>query len=119
MRRLLNYTANGLVNTVITYGLYLLLVQFIDYRVAIVIVYCVGIIILYYLHGTFVFGAPGHFGRFVVIYIGLMLVNMLLTWIFVSTLQWPEELAQVPSIAVVFLLGFALNQRFVYSGARK
>ena len=117
MRKLIQYVLNGALNTVITYGLYLLLVHYIDYRIAIVIVYAVGICLLYFLHGAFVFDARGHLGLFAGVYVGLMLVNMLITWSLVEGLQWSKEIAQLPAIVVAFVLGFVINKRFVFSGA--
>ena len=115
MRKFLQYGLNGAINTVVTYGLYVLLVRFIDYRIAIVLVYIVGIALLYYLHSALVFGAPGRIGSFVMIYVCLMVVNIVLTWSIVESLNWSKEAAQLPAILVVFIVGFVLNKRFVFS----
>lgn len=114
MKKLLLYGANGAFNTALTYALYLLLIKVLDYRVAIVLVYAVGICLSYLLNGAVVFQARGRFGFFVLVYVGLLLVNLLITWLLVARFAWSEELAPLPAVAVVFILGFVINKHAVF-----
>jgi len=45
------YAGNGIINTIVCYGLLLVLVNLIDYRLAIVLVYIPGIFLSYFLNG--------------------------------------------------------------------
>jgi putative flippase GtrA len=115
MKKFLLYGLNGVVNTVVTYALYVLLVQVIDYRIAVVISYSLGICLSYLLNGAIVFGTYGRFRLFVVVSLLLMALNLAITWSVAEGLHWPKELAQLPAIAVVFVVGFFVNRRFVFS----
>lgn len=119
VRKLFKYAINGFVNTAITYGLYLLLIQVIDYRIAIVSCYCVGMVISYYLNRLTVFRSPGHFGRFVVLYLSMLMLNMSVTAGLVEILGWSAALAQVPAIALVFAVGYIINGLWVFRPLRR
>jgi putative flippase GtrA len=116
MRQLLLYGVNGVINTALSYGLFVVLANLIDYRAAVVISYGVGMYSSYLLNGAIVFGASGRLGRFIAVNLGLMGVNLALTWTLVEEFAWLKELAQLAAIAVVFLLGFALNKALVFGG---
>ena len=114
MKKLLLYGVNGAVNTAVTYALYLLLIKVLDYRVAIVLVYAVGIWLSYLVNGAVVFGVRGQFVLFILVYISLLLVNVLITWLMVERFTWSRETALGPAIAVVFVLGFVINKHLVF-----
>lgn len=118
MRQFLFYSLNGLLNTAVTYTLFLMLIHFVDYRLAIVAVYAVGICLSYALNRTWVFVQYGNFYAFVAVSLGLMLVNMNVTSLLVEQFGWPVAQAQLCSIVVVFLVGFIVNKRFVFTRAR-
>ena len=111
---MLRYGANGVFNTAVTYALYLLLIKVLDYRVAIVLVYAVGICLSYLVNGAVVFQARGRFAFFVLVYVGLLVVNLLITWSLVERFAWSEEFAPLPAVAVVFVLGFVINKYVVF-----
>jgi putative flippase GtrA len=115
MRRFLLYGLNGLINTAITYALYVVLVRFVDYRIAIVAVYGVGIAISYVLNGAIVFGATGHLPRFIGVYALMLLLNIATTSCLVEFGGWSAVLAQLPAIALVYVFGFFLNRQFVFN----
>ncbi len=114
MKKFLLYGLNGAVNTLVTYGIYVLLCQIMDYRIAIVLVYAIGIAISYILNGVIVFGRPGHLWRFIAIYLCMLGLNMSITASLVSV-HWSPELAQIPAIGVAFVVGFLLNKRYAFA----
>ena len=114
MKKLLLYGANGFINTAVTYGLYLLLIKVLDYRVAAVLVYAFGICLSYWVNGAIVFRARGQFVSFVFLYIGLLLLNLVITWLLVERYAWSKVIAPLPAIAVVLVLGFVINKHVIF-----
>jgi putative flippase GtrA len=115
MKKFLLYGVNGVINTVASYALYVLLLQVMDYRISVVISYCAAVGLSYALNGAIVFGMYGRFWRFAFVSLFLMSLNLLITWSLVEALEWRKEFAQLPAIAAVFVIGFFVNQRFVFS----
>ena len=118
MRKFLLYGVNGVVNTAISYGCYVLLLEVIDYRIAVAIAYALGVCVSYKLNGAAVFGMYGRFWMFAFVSVFLLSLNLLVTSFLVQVMHWWKELAQLPAILVVFVAGFLLNQRFVFNLAR-
>ncbi len=115
IKKMILYAGNGIINAVITYGLFILLSNFIDYRIAIVLVYIPGIFISYFLNGRIVFNNKGHLLSFVVITVLMLGTNVLITWILVTGLHILKEISQLIAIGIVFLLGYSLNKRYSFS----
>ena len=115
MRKFLLYGMNGILNTVVSYVVFILLAQVVDYRLAIVVAYSLGAAQSYLLNGAVVFRTNGSFTLFVCVSIFLMLVNIGITWTLVDELRFPKEVAQLPAIGVVYILGYWINSRFVFS----
>jgi len=113
-RKSIRYGLNGIINTVITYGLFLVISEYVDYRIAIGIAYVIGIIISFFLNGKFVFKAKGKFGLFISIMITMFLVNLSITWILVESFMMQKEWAQLLAILLVFGLGYILNKKFTF-----
>ena len=114
MKKLLLYGASGAINTAVTYGLYLLLIRTLDYRVAAVLVYAFGIGLSYLMNGAIVFRARGQFAFFVLLYIGLLMLNLFITWLLVERFAWSQAIAPVPAVAVVLVLGFLINKHVIF-----
>ena len=117
-RRLFLYFANGIINTVVTYGLFLLISRVIDYRISITISYIVGICLSYFLNSKIVFKSKGKFHIFILVNVCMLLTNIMITWFFVENFNTPKEYAQIVAITVVFVLGFILNKRFSFLSYR-
>ena len=113
-KKLVRYGASGSINTVITYVLFLILSQYIDYRITIGIVYVIGIVISFFLNRKFVFKVKGKFGIFAIIMIIMFLVNLMITWILVESFNIEKEWAQLFAIFVVFGLGYILNKQYAF-----
>jgi len=115
IKKMILYAGNGIINTVVTYGLFILLSNFIDYRLAIALVYIPGIFLSYFLNGKLVFNNKGHLLTFVVITLLMMGTNIVITWILVEVFKLPKEVSMLIAIGIVFLLGYSLNKRYSFS----
>ena len=114
LKKLVLYGTNGIINTIITYGLFLIISEYIDYRITIGIVYVIGIVISFFLNRKFVFKVKGKFGIFAIIMITMFLVNLMITWILVESFNIEKEWAQLFAIFVVFGLGYILNKQYAF-----
>jgi len=115
IKKMMLYAGNGIINGVVCYGLFLIISNFIDYRVTIVLVYIPGIFISYFLNGKIVFNNKGNLLTFVVITLLMMGTNVAITWILVEVFKLPKEVSILVAIGIVFLLGYSLNKRYSFS----
>lgn len=118
-KKLILYGTNGIINTAFTYGLFLLISNYIDYRISIALAYIPGIYLSYLLNGKIVFKNKGRIGVFAIVNTAMFLLNLTITWILVQDIHVSKELAQLFAIGVVFLTGFLLNKRFSFSVRHK
>jgi putative flippase GtrA len=118
MKKFLLYGFNGIINTIVTYGLFLLISNYIDYRITIALVYIPGVYLSYVLNGRITFKSKGCFGIFVIISIAMFFTNLVITWTLVQDFHVTKELSQLFAIGVVFIIGFLLNKRFSFSSIR-
>jgi putative flippase GtrA len=114
IKRMILYAGNGIINTVLCYGLFIVISNFIDYRIAIVLVYIPGILLSYFLNGKIVFKNRGRFLIFVVVTLLMMGVNVVVTWFLVDTFRVSKEVSMLIAIGIVFILGYSLNKRFSF-----
>ena len=94
----------GGVNTLLTYLLYLLLLNVVSYQICYIISYLVGILFSYYANSKFVFSVPLNIRKmltFPFIYVGQYGVGTVILWILVAKVNIAEEFAP---ILVMFLL---------------
>ena len=116
VKKILLYAGNGIINTVLTYALFIVISNFVDYRVAIVIVYIPGILLSYFLNQRIVFNKRGNLIIFFIISIIMMGTNVVATWLLVQVFHIAKEVSQLIAIGIVFLLGYTLNKRYSFSG---
>jgi putative flippase GtrA len=114
IKKMTLYAGNGIINTIVCYGLFILLSNFIDYRVAIILVYVPGIFLSYFLNGKIVFNNKGHFLTFAMITILMAGANVVITWILVEVVRLSKEVSMLFAIGIVFLLGYSLNKRYSF-----
>jgi putative flippase GtrA len=110
----LRFLASGAFNTLITYGVYLALLQVWPYWLSYTFAFASGIALAYVLNRYFVFRASG--GRYgpvlvLVIYIGQFLMGLGLVAVWVHWLNGPVALAPIFSIALSLPLTFILNRK--------
>ena len=108
------YAGNGIINGVVCYGLFLIISNFIDYRVAIVLVYIPGIFISYFLNGKIVFNNKGNLLIFATITILMMGLNVVTTWMLVAVFHISKQVSMLIAIGLVFLIGYSLNRRYSF-----
>jgi putative flippase GtrA len=114
IKKMMLYAGNGIINGVVCYGLFLIISNFIDYRVTIVLVYIPGIFISYFLNGKIVFNNKGNLLIFVTITILMMGLNVVTTWMLVAVFQLSKQVSMLIAIGVVFLIGYSLNKRYSF-----
>ena len=103
----------GLVNTGVTYILYLVLLLFLNYHTAYAIAYVAGIALAFALNSRIVFGTEWSIVRMLIypiIYIVMYLVNAPLLSLFVSGLKLPKAFAPLLVTASTLPLGYLLNK---------
>jgi putative flippase GtrA len=115
MKKLFRYGISGAVNTVITYAMFVVLSDFINYRIAIIIVYIFGIALSFVLQGRYVFRVQGSILRFIAVYLLMLVVNLSVTAGLVELAHWPKELAQLVAIGCVVILGFLMSKHLVFN----
>jgi len=114
VKKLILFGANGIINTIVTYSLFVVISNIIDYRITIVLVYIFGIFLSYVLNKKFVFRIRGKLYLFVLIYLGMLLGNLGITTILVEEFNLVKEIAQLIAVAIVFLIGFTLINRYAF-----
>ncbi len=114
VKKLILFGANGIINTIVTYSLFVVISNIIDYRITIVLVYIFGIFLSYVLNKKFVFRIRGKLYLFVLIYLGMLLANLGITTILVEEFNLIKELAQLIAVAIIFLIGFTLINRYAF-----
>jgi putative flippase GtrA len=115
VKKMILYAGNGIINTVVTYGLFLVISDFIDYRIAIALVYIPGILLSYFLNGRIVFRKRGRLVIFIIVSILMMGTNIMITWCLVQVFHVVKELSQLIAIGIVFVLGYEINKRYSFS----
>lgn len=111
--RFMKYLAAGLLNTVLTYGLYLLLLNFLAYGFAYSISYVTGVVASYFLNSIFVFQArvsPRKFFLYPVVYVAHYAFSLLALIVLVRFFEMSEMVAPLVVIALGFPLTYVLTK---------
>lgn len=109
----LRFLLSGGLNTLLTYLLYLLLLQHIGARLSYSIAFASGVALAYGLGRVFVFRQPARAGRsryFPLIYLVQYLLGVLIVHAWVEWLAWPDALAALASICVTVPMTFVLSR---------
>ena len=114
-KKVIKYSFVGIINTAITYPAFILLSNIIDYTLAIIIIFPLGVLLSYFLNKTFVFtkekGNP--FVFFIVMTI-MFLTNFLTTWILVEFGNISKEISQGLAICMAFVIHYLLNKKISF-----
>jgi putative flippase GtrA len=111
----------GTANTLAAYAVYLLLLPFLDYRVAYTLAYAMGLVWGYLAHARFVFGArPGTVSAaaYLATYGAMYLVALAVIYVAVDVLGVPEPLGMPVTLAITVPLSFVLLRRGFGHGRR-
>jgi putative flippase GtrA len=114
IKKMILYAGNGIINGIVCYGLFLIISNFIDYRISIVLVYIPGIFLSYFLNGKIVFNNKGHLLTFAIITLLMMGLNVVITWMLVEVFQLSKQVSMLIAIGFVFLIGYSLNKRYSF-----
>jgi putative flippase GtrA len=104
----------GAANTAISYVVYLLLLHFLDYRIAYTLAYIAGLVSGYFGHARLVFGAtPGtrSAAAYLVIYAAMYLTSLLLLYVVVDLASVPKPFAMLVVLLVTVPASFLLLRR--------
>ncbi len=113
-KKIVLYGTNGIINFCVCYGLFVIISNFIDYRITIVLIYIVGIFVSYILNRKFVFKVRGKWYIFIPIYVGMLLSNIAITTMLVEEFNLIKEIAQLFAISIVFFVGYTFLNRFAF-----
>lgn len=103
----------GTINTALTYGLYLALLQPLGYLFAYSVAYVVGIVVSYFFVSRFVFHANttlGSFFRYPLVYVAQYLVGTIVLWVCVEWAGIRREVALLASIAATVPVTFVMSR---------
>ena len=114
IKKLVLYGTNGIINTAVTYTLFVIISNIINYQITIVIVYIIGIFLSYFLNGKLVFKIRGKLYLFILIYVGMLLLNLAITTILVEEFSVIKEIAQLIAILMVFSIGYTLINQYAF-----
>lgn len=106
----------GGINTVISYGLYLLLLELISYWLAYTFSYAVGIVISYTLNTRFVFHARWNWRRlaaYPLVYAVQYVLGLLILSILIEGMGISEKIAPLVVIVISIPLTFLASRRII------
>ena len=121
MIQLIKYAVTGVINTLIGYGVFwVLLTQFnIPAEYANAAGYGIALIFAFLLNKIFVFNTstfhPGMVPRFVVAFLVTFLINQLVLIVFHRVLGVRAEIAQLLAMSTYTILFYILNKRYVFN----
>ena len=109
----LRFLVAGAATTIVTLGLYLLLLNVLPYALAYTVAFVVGILMAYLQNSTFVFRAATSartFALFPLVYLVQYLVGLAVVAIWVDFLRLPEEVATLAAVAVTLPVTYVLSR---------
>lgn len=118
--RFARFVVSGALNSVLTYGLYLLLLRTLAYQWSYSLAYVAGIALAYGLQRFFVFQRPGRAMAplLVAMVYGLQyLLGLAVVWLWSSVWGLPQTLAPLAAMALAVPVGYVLNAR-VFQGPK-
>ena len=118
-KKLIRFSINGIINTIVAYALFVVISNFIDYKITIVLVYIIGIFLSYFLNRKTVFKVSGKLYFFIGIYVGMLLLNLTITTILVEEFGLIKEIAQIIAILIAFGIGYTLINRYAFPNQNK
>jgi putative flippase GtrA len=114
-KKFIKYFFVGIINTFITYPAFILLSNIIDYTLAIIIIFPLGVLLSYFLNKRFVFNKEkGNMIIFFMIMTTMFLTNFLTTWILVEFGNIIKEISQGLAICMAFMVHYLLNKKFSF-----
>lgn len=115
----LRFLIMGGTNTIVTYVIYLLLLQWMRYEIAYTIGYAVGIVLAYALSAAFVFRQPMRKRsalRFPLVYLAQFLISLGLLRLAIEVIHIPQWLALGFAVVLTIPVTFLLSRWVLHSG---
>lgn len=112
----LRFLVVGGLNTLITYLIYLLLISYIDYRIAFTGSFVMGLIIAYVFNSRIVFDISFSWYRLLkhsAIYLSLYILALVLLSLEVELMDFDRRIAPLLNVALLVPLTFSLNKYFL------
>lgn len=112
--RFARFVVVGAANTAASYGIYLLLLLVVDYRLAYTIAYVAGLALGYWAHAKLVFGArlgARSAAAYLATYAAMYLASLLMLWVAVDLLGVPRPLAMLVALCVTVPTSYLLLRR--------
>lgn len=112
-KEFIKFVVSGLINTGLTYIVYLILLKYMDYTFAYSISYISGILISYLLNSLFVFKERISFKKFLkfpLIYIVQYLINLSMVFIFVDQLKLSAQIVPIIVILITIPITYLLSK---------
>ena len=114
-KKFIKYGIVGIINTIITYPSFILLSNIIDYTLAIIIIFPLGVLLSYFLNKKFTFTKEkGSMIIFFIVMTAMFLTNFLTTWILVEFVNIIKEISQGIAIVTAFTINYLLNKKFSF-----
>ena len=114
-KKFIKYGIVGIINTIITYPSFILLSNIIDYTLAIIIIFPLGVLLSYFLNKKFTFTKEkGSMIIFFIVMTAMFLTNFLTTWILVEFVNIIKEISQGIAIVIAFIIHYLLNKKFSF-----
>ncbi|RZT41540.1 GtrA family protein [Cupriavidus agavae] len=107
------FLLSGGINTVATYAIYLVLVQFLQYQIAYTVTYLIGIALGYALNAFWVFRSGPNVKSAIgypIVYLGQYGLGIGLLWVFVDLLHIDQRIAPALVIVITLPIMFMLSR---------
>ncbi len=115
-KEFLKFLISGGLNTLATYGIYLALIDFVDYKISYSISYVCGIVISFFLNALFVFKQKVSLRSFIkypIVYIVQYLINLLMLFALVKIFHIPEIFVPLIVTIVTIPITFVLSKLII------
>lgn len=112
--RFARFVAVGVLNTAASYGVYLVLLLVVDYRVAYTVAYLAGLGGGYFAHARLVFGArpaAASLLAYLATYGAMYLVSLAVLYLAVDRWSWPQPAGMLAALLVTVPVSFVLLRR--------
>ncbi|MNW45059.1 GtrA-like protein [compost metagenome] len=115
-KEFIKFVISGVLNTVATYLIYLMLLVFLEYSLAYTVSYLSGIFISYYLNTLFVFKEKISFKTFLkypIVYVVQYTINLIMIFVLVEHLGLSEQLVPLIVVIITIPITFLLSKLII------
>ena len=113
MRLFLKFITGGIFNTLITYILYLVLLNIFPYSISYTVSYATGIVFSYYINTKWVFKSKATIGQFIkfpLVYLFQFTMSGFIIYVLIEYMFFYEQIAPLISIAITVPFMFILTK---------